>query len=484
VRGRIAPLLAGGVLLALAAGLVDWRPVEHDRPNVLLVSIDTLRADHLGYDGYPRDTSPNLDRLAARARRYREAWTPTPWTLPSHAALLTGSHPRALGIEDREAALPEGAPALASALQRAGYRTAAFVDSMPRGFVGAERGFARGFETFVHLPAERPGAFRYDAAVTVERAATWLAHVRRDRPFFLFLHTKSVHALPAGDAGDRDPRAFPYDKPEPWRSRWLSEEGAELTWDDPALGRGVGWLRGWNEAVASGQRRPEDMPQVRREALEALYDAGIRYVDHQLGRLLAALELHGLGENTLVVITADHGEAFGEHDLLLHKQLHRGVLRVPLLVVVPGEAAGRDVHERVTLMDVAPTILAATGTPIPPGVSGRPLPAHDAATPAEPLFTYYRSWPDGYYEAWGVRDARTSVIHHRLGRGAPFRTEVFDLASDPAESEPHPAGDDPGERERVARLLGWKASGGPGGAPRIELDAETRRHLEALGYGK
>ncbi|MBW2313257.1 MAG: sulfatase [Deltaproteobacteria bacterium] len=484
MNSRAAPLLAGALLIALAGGLVDWRPVSERRPNVLLISIDTLRADHLGYDGYARDTSPNLDRLAARSRRYREAWAPAPWTLPSHAGLLTGRHPRALGIEDRDAALPENAPSLASSLRRAGYRTAAFVDSMPRGFVGGERGFGRGFETYVHLPAESASDFRYDAAITVERAATWLAHTRRDRPFFLFLHTKSVHALPAGAGGD-DPRAFPYDKPEPWRSRYLSAAGAELSWDDAALGRGVGWLRGWNEAVAAGEQDPTALSPTRRKALEALYDAGIRYVDHQIARLLDSLESHGFADDTIIVVTADHGEAFVEHDLLLHKELYRDVLRVPLLVYMPWEAEGRDVRSRVTLMDVAPTILRAVDAPIPPEVSGRVLPEADRApSEAEPLFTYYRSWPDGYYEAYGVREGTRSLIHHRLGRGAPFRSEWFDLAADPAEQHPLPAGSDAQSGALLAQLRAWMETGANGARSSIELDAETRRHLEALGYGQ
>lgn len=490
---RAAWLGAGLGVIALAFGAVHGRRLDGDpRPHVLLVSIDTLRADHLGYDGYARDTSPNLDRLAARSRRYREAFAPAPWTLPSHAALLTGRHPRTLGIEDRNAALPPAAPALAEALRSAGYRTAAFVDSMPGGFVGGRRGFARGFDSYVHLPAEEREGFRYDMAETVDRALVFLEHAPPDRPFFLFLHTKSVHALPA-EGPRTDPRAFPYDKPEPWRSRYLTPEQAALSWDEPGLGRGVGWLRAWNEAVAAGERRPEDFPPERRAALEALYDAGIRYVDHHLGRLLAGLDARGLADRTLVVVTADHGEAFLEHDLLLHKELYRDVLRVPLLVHVPGEASGVDVRERATLMDVAPTVLAAVGVPAPAGFSGRSLPATDDASPgpADPLFTYYRSWPDGYYEAYGLRAGRFSLVHHRLGRGAPYRTELFDLESDPAEARPLGEAHAARRAALLDRVNRWRAAGsdagpadGDAGPARIAIDPETRRHLEALGYAR
>jgi arylsulfatase A-like enzyme len=486
--GRIAGLASGLALIALAAGRVEWARPADPRPNLLLVSIDTLRADHLGYEGYPRDTSPNLDALAARSRRYREAFAPAPWTLPSHAALLTGRHPRELGIDDRNAALPADAPRLAEALAGAGYRTAAFVDSMPGGFVGAARGFGRGFEDYVHLPAEARAGFHYDAAVTVARAREWLAGARREQPFFLFLHTKSVHALPPGSA-HTDPRAFPYDKPEPWRSRYLTPEQAKLAWVDPELGSGVAWLNGWNEALAAGRRRPEDLPAERRAALEALYDAGIHYVDHQLGLLFAELAAQGLAERTVVVVTADHGEAFLEHGLLLHKELYRDVLRVPLLVHLPWETPGADVRRRVTLMDVAPTLLAAAGVDVRDGLSGRVLPARDADEGApppaeEPLFTYYRSWPDGYYEAWGLRQGRYGLVHHRLGRRASFRTELFDLESDPRETRPLGEAH-AGQREMLlAQLRAWMERRPAGHPSSVALDPETERHLEALGYGE
>ena len=254
------------------------------------------------------------------------------------------------------------------------------------------------------------------------------------------------------------------------------------------------WLRRWNESVAAGERSPEDLAPERIEALIALYDAGIRYVDHHLGRLFAGLAADGRDADTVIIVTADHGEAFREHELLLHKELHRELLRVPLLVRVPGESGGRDVRERVTLMDVAPTVLALAGVGTPSGaatagtpgpapvMAGRILPERDGEAASQPLFTYYRSWPDGYYEAYGVRDGDFSLIHRRLGRGADYETFLYDVARDRGERRPlGPAHD--ATREALWRELSAWRDGLPG-APRshIEIDAETARHLEALGY--
>ncbi|UCE87185.1 MAG: sulfatase-like hydrolase/transferase, partial [Deltaproteobacteria bacterium] len=269
-RTASLPAVLALLLLAVAApfairgrGAAPPAPREAPaHPNVLLFSIDTLRADHLGCYGYARDTSPNLDALADRSLRFTEAFAPAPYTLPSHVAMLTGIHPHALGIENRRSAIPAETRLLAELLSEAGYRSAAFVDSMPRGFVGGSRGFARGFDEYTHMPERAKRGYRYDMAATADAAARWLAGRADDRPFFLFLHTKSVHTLPSR-AGGKNPMHFPYDKPEPYRSRFLSDAAAGLSWSEPKLGSGVDYLRALNERLASGEISPADIPRER-----------------------------------------------------------------------------------------------------------------------------------------------------------------------------------------------------------------------------
>ncbi|UCE87743.1 MAG: sulfatase-like hydrolase/transferase, partial [Deltaproteobacteria bacterium] len=178
-------------------------------------------------------------------------------------------------------------------------------------------------------------------------------------------------------------------------------------------------------------------------------------------------------------------EAFLDHNLFLHKELYRPVLRVPLLVHRPWAPQPRASGERVSLMDLAPTILDLAGVPRPAQLAAGGLPRGDAAaTPGgdpDPEFAYYRSRRNYYYEAWALRDGPWTLIHHRMGRGQPFSTEIYDARVDP--SERSPVRDQPErEREMLARLESWRERAPQSNAPDIELDAETVEHLRALGY--
>ncbi len=384
-RHRLAtPSLAAALLCAAAAcSRPPAAEVPLAPPNLLLISIDTLRADHLGCYGYHRDTSPRLDALAADAVRFTAAYAPAPWTLPSHASMLTGMHPYEIGIDNQWRTLPEETPVVAELLARAGYLSAAFVDSQEKGFVGAGRGFSRGFELYQHAP-HQPGGQRFDMAATVDAALAWLDERDRDKPFFLFLHTKSVHAAPSGEAC-LDPRCFPYDKPDPFRFRYLSPEAASGSWTSPEDGSGQAYLWSLNAKILSGELDPRTYPRERIEVLEALYDAGIYYVDVHLGRLFEALEQRGLDDSTAVVVTSDHGEAFLEHSLLMHQEVYDTLLRVPLIVRLPppaGPAGGRVVESQVTLADVVPTLLRLARAEVPVGLTGRALPLTEAGVEA------------------------------------------------------------------------------------------------------
>lgn len=472
---------------ALSGAGCDPVPDRPAQPNLLLVSVDTLRADHLGAYGYEPATSPRLDALARRSLLFREMLAPTPWTLPSHAGMLTGIHPYHLGIENRRSALPTGVPTVAEHLAAAGYATAALVDSMPRGLLGGHRGFDRGFASYRHLPHESEG-FRYDMAVTVDAAAEWLRSRDPARPFFLFLHTKSVHGLPS-DGPSEDPRAFPYEKPQAYRARFVTAEGDALVWKDPDLGDGIEYLRGFNEAVARGERTPAEFERARLDALRGLYDAGIYYVDEHLGRLLDELASLGIADDTAVLITSDHGESFLEHELLLHKEVNRQVLRVPLILHRPWEPEAREVSDTYDLMSVAPTLLALAGLPAPPELRAPALPLGPGradgreSEPPRPAFAYYHFLPDYYYEAYSVRDRDHTLIRRRLGRGNPdYETRLYrSPRSDPQERQP--VTDEPElERALTARLEAWRRARPVRRGRTIELDAETARHLDALGY--
>jgi len=470
-------------LLSLAACAAPEAP---PRPSFVLVSVDTLRADHLGAYGYARATSPAIDRFAAASTRYANAWAPAPWTLPSHAALLTGRHPIDLGIRDLTSALPEAVPTLAQLLAASGYATAAFVDSRPGGFVGAERGFARGFDVYVHEPQRGGGTFRDDMAASVDAALAWLDARDPRRPFFLFLHTKSVHAKRAHHwaqgphAADSD---APYDKPEPWRTRFLPH-GLRFSWTDPAdpAIAGALYLEHLNRRLASGELAPAAIEPERVEELEALYDAGIAYVDEQFQRLLDGLAARGLDRDTVVVLSADHGESFLEDRLFLHVELRPETLRVPLVVSDPRARRGAVVTTEVGLVDVAPTLLALAGVDAPPDLAGRPLPHADAAAaPSAPSVSYYHFANDQPYEAWSLRDGRWKLAWVRWRSEAGPRVQLFDLDADPGERAPL-AGDPERVRALRAGLEARRAAAAAVRSRSIELGAEMREELRALGY--
>jgi len=446
---------------------------------VLLISIDTLRADHLGVYGYERDTSPSLDAFAATAAVYEEAAAPTPWTLPSHAALLTGTHPHRLGLLARDAALPEHARSVAEDLWAHGYDTAAFVDSTPRGYLGGERGFARGFEVYRHAPFPEvrgeAGAFPYDARRTVAAVEAWLAERASRRPFFLFVHTKTVHTRSAGTRS-ADGRHLPYQVPDAADTlRFVAPErrGDAYPWREADGTKGVELLRVWNERDPPARR--EDFPDERLALLRDLYDGGIRYTDGALGRLLARFDAPGARERTVVVVTADHGEEFLEHGRFLHTQVYREALRVPLLVRVPG-APPRRVEAPVTLMDVAHSLRAWAG--LPPG--GRTLAEAEGAVAPAPRVAY-RDVTGG---APGERSYRYEAEPWRLvvREGPDGATSRLFHRDDPAEQRPRR---EPGVEARLqVGLARWLAGVEPATGARIEVDAETREHLRALGYAE
>ena len=413
------------------------------RPHMLLISIDTLRADHLGCYGYGRETSPHLDRLAAEGVRFQRALAPTPWTLPSHGAMLSGVDPYLLGLTAQWRQIPPQAPMLAEVLQRRGYRTAAFVDSTPRGFVGGRRGFDRGFERFQHAPHGPVETPRYDIAATVGAALAWLdgrSAAGEEEPFFLFLHSRSVHAIPT-DEPCRDARCSPYFAPPPWGERFLPQQVSAAIWDNGDGRRGQDYLWWLNEEISADGAPTPALPPRRLEELIALYDGAIAYTDHHLGRLFEGLEARGLRQDTWIVVTSDHGEAFLEHRLLMHQEVYDPTLRVPLLVSPPGGRNGGEVvTSTVALEDVAVTLMAASvpstsvastsvtsipgpsssTVPLPEGVTGRPLPlgphrGGEASDPAaERSFFSYYLFPEKFdYRAFAIeRGGHKWVLHN------------------------------------------------------------------------
>ncbi len=469
-------------LTAVSAGLSCEQHESTGRPNFVLISIDTLRADHLGAYGYARETSPELDRFAVQGVRFERAIAPAPWTLPSHAGMLTGRHPHRLGIANIDGALPESVDTLAQSLSASGYQTAAYVDSSRGGFLGGERGFDRGFELFRHSPHGEGYHSKYDMASTVDAALGWLRARDAKRPFFLFLHTKSVHTAPVQESADLAVDA-PYRSPAPFGNQFLSQGKPRFRWNAGRNYIGVKYLRQMNIQFGYGELAPPDFSEEQLAELIAMYDGGIRYVDSQFGRLMASLEELGLDDETVVVVTSDHGEAFLDHHFFLHREVFSGLTHVPLIVRDPrGPSAGRVVSQAVSLLDVAPTLLALADSPHAAALDGVPLPLEPAAEKqARELFSYACLKDDSLYEGYAIERGPFRLLYHRHRLWPSFRSELFRWTTDPKEVEPV---EDQSELKdaMLKRLLAWIENGSEEEGSQIDIDDQTLEALRALGY--
>ncbi|MFQ5669727.1 MAG: sulfatase [Acidobacteriota bacterium] len=341
--GPAAQFLAAGAMAGLVAASFGCAAAPPGPPpgaprGIVLVSIDTLRADHLGCYGYRRPTSPFLDQMARRGVLFENAVSSAPWTLPSHASLLTGLYPSAhRAIEGHQAVAP-GVRLAAEWLRQAGYATGGVVASW---FVSRRYGFDRGFDHFEDFGQSAATNTRQKIAArqVVDDAAAWLRTVD-GQPFFLFLHFYDPH--------------FNYDPPDGHALFDTGYQGPR-----PRYRKYAYYLE-------------HPLPPALLADEVARYDGEIHYVDAQLRRLYGILEKTGRAADTLLLVTADHGEEFFEHGSWGHAHtLHQELMRVPLLVAGPGVAGGRRIPFQVRQVDLLPTLLEAVGAARPAGLHGR-----------------------------------------------------------------------------------------------------------------
>jgi arylsulfatase A-like enzyme len=363
----------------------EWRDA-----NVVLIGLDTLRADHVGAYGYPRPTTPRIDQLAAESVTFDVAVSQAPWTLPAFASIFTGVlpsfHRAGEGQAPAVSRLDETRPTLATLLRAAGYRTASFVSNS---WVGTKVGMARGFQTHGEWQ------FSKDA---VDAAVGWLEQQGSER-FFLFVHILEPHHPYIPDAAD-----------------------AEVFIDPAYTGKiGMAFL---------GAPPPDLMPADHQRIVD-LYDGEIRWGDRQAGRVLDALAARGLAERTIVILTADHGEELFDRGELGHgHSLHRELLQVPLVMRFPG-GPKTHVSRPVRSMDIFATIFDAVGLPVPSGVNAvslmplvrgtAPPPGSDVALAEYVCF--------GNRELKAIRTPTEKLILNPASR----EVQLYDLATDPEE---------------------------------------------------
>ncbi len=460
------PLLVIG--LAVTHAPHGAQEIAAGPPNVALISVDTMRADHLGAYGYHRDTSPNLDRLAARGVRFSEAYAASWWTLPSHASMLTGLGPLAHGVRKPGQRLSEQIATVAERLRDQGYDTAALVGMGRYSFVGSETGLAQGFARYQHPPYPVvPGSLLRELVQLygywirgfvgvlegqVDAALRWITS--RRRPWFLFLHTYEVHSRPHG---------LPYAAPAPYDGQYCDTPRLR----DAIRGGPTGsdLLLAWNRTPPSAEALAEAV---------CLYDGAIAYVDAQIARLVAAIESHA--PNTLIIVTSDHGEEFGEHGKFLHRDFFEEVWRVPLIVRGPGISGGLVVDGPVQNWDLAALMLEAAGLPTPRNAlrSAIEQPKTRSEDERRALAVSY--------------DTRALAVGRHRYFERYGRSEMYDVAEDPFQRDEllrnHPKRRGPFRRRlRDMERLQQVELDRHGASPEaLELPLEEVRRLRSLGY--
>jgi arylsulfatase A-like enzyme len=361
---RTKPIVGLGLGLAVGlfvfAGCGETPNVERP-PNVLLLVIDTLRADRVGVYGNDQPTSPRIDAFARDAIVFESALAPSPHTAPSHASLFTSTYPATHGVwneffnaegERFYPTLSLNATTLADVLRDGGWQTAAIADG---GYVSAGRGLAQGFSHF--------DSWGHGVEDRFAKAISWIGERDASRPFFLFLHTYEVHA--------------PYVPPKGYENRFDADYQGPVR---DALEGSREWLETGEikDPLSDLHRRffaplLEDLDPADRDFLLALYDAELNLVDEQFGALLDYLSASNLLEDTLIVITADHGEEFGEHGKFTHEQVYQELLQIPLIIRLPGGPHGVRRDDLIDLVDLMPTLLGALGVPVPSSAQGRAI---------------------------------------------------------------------------------------------------------------
>jgi arylsulfatase A-like enzyme len=458
--------------------------------NVVLITMDTARADHFSVYGYERDTTPHLRDFAREATLYTRAIAASDMTLSSHASIFTGFYPSWHGAYVVPSDHPYGRPlpshslTLADVLRSNGYRTAAVAAN--QGYLQPSMGVIKGFEVKdVHGPARLcssfPTPYLRDGARRVlsllmdtnafealslratdinQRAFGVLEDVGREGPFFIFMNYMDSH--------------MPYVPPAPFNSRF---EGR-----DPHFKPYADHTR-LTDAVDYGKRH---VSAAERKHLVSQYDGGIAYVDSEIGNLVARLRELGLYENTLIIITGDHGEAFGERDIIQHTRgsAHQDQIHVPLLIKYPGQHEARRSDDLVSHVDLMPTVLDLVGYAAPPGLQGRSL-RLPRAEDSDAVYSEARA-AGALSTSPRFRGVRRAIFagSWKLITSTEGPPELYNLAADPGETHNLYRVDDPHAKTLADRLSAWVAS-----APRQfeapgKMDKSSFEKLKSLGYAQ
>jgi arylsulfatase A-like enzyme len=453
------------------------------KPNVVLITMDTVRADHLSLYGYQSDTTPNLREFSREATVYRSAVAASSFTLPSHGSIFTGMYPRWHGaiISVPEypygRPLPDGTQTLAGVLRKNGYRTVGIVANLP--YLQAKTGLSQGFDVWnVQMPVTlstasfylREGVIRilhsfmntavFDtfylrASDVNQRAFAALDKLRDQGPFFLFVNYMDAHV--------------PYTPPAPFCDKFPGRDRNFRPSSEVEM----------TTAVNAGKRT---VREVERRHLISQYDGGIAYLDSQIGKLLARLRELNSYENTLILITSDHGEAFGEHGLMQHGtgSVYGDQVHVPLLVKFPGQHQAHQSDALTSHVDMMPTVLDVAGCALPRGLQGQNL-VH-SRDDSEMVYAEARAF--GVYQSANprLRGERRALYlgAWKLITSTVGEPELYNLTTDPGEVDNQYRPKESVSASLMNRMVAW-AAGFPH-RPNVKPSKALLDKIKSLGY--
>lgn len=483
MKKKIKKLIAILIVSIAVLTVLGYYLLCNDKPpNILLITIDTLRADHLGCYGYQLDTSPTIDRLAKKGILFTDCAPQWPQTLPSMAALNTGLYPKTMGIKYGGHKLPSSFLLMSEIFSQAGYRTGAVVANFN---IGKTFGFNQGFDHFVESWQEMwkekkrnilfynyPGKVKHftNATIMVDQALKWLEESKNEKPFYLWLHYMDPHG--------------PYLPPKSHAGYFNNKYTAEPV---PL------------EELPPYQLQTDDetgLPITDLAFYQAQYDREIRFIDDELGRLFSDIKQYNSDRNTIIILTSDHGESLSEHNYYLeHGKLpYQACAHIPLIIADNTKlSAGLTFKKPVGLIDVSATILELAGIAIPQHFEGQSLAPlmRKKKNAAVPKYTFMESGRTIKDTQLTVRYGKWKLIHVRSLKNrkvmAGTEYELYDIKNDPSEIH-NLVTQHPKIVKRLGKVLhDWYTSGPRPSEQNIEvdinsLDPKAVEMLKSLGY--